>query len=220
MEIQKILKPEKITIIADYREKEIVKNLKRLDTVVNEQSLEVADFICSDDVGIERKTYDDFISSIIDGRIFEQAVLLKQNFPKAVLLIEGYSNREINENSLKGAVASLIVDYGISIISTRNPADTAKTIYWISKKEQQEMRKGISVRIGKKPKEFNRIQEFIVSSLPGISLILARRLLQKFGSVEKVFVADEKELMKVKGIGKKEAKRIKDVVAKRYEVLS
>lgn len=215
--MQKIFKPEeKILIICDYREKDIIESLKKLGVLVNAQNLEVGDFIISESVGIERKTHSDFISSIIDGRIFEQASLLKKSFEKPIIIIEGYSDREINENVLKAALATLIIDFGISMLTTKNSLDTAKTIFWIAKKEQVENRKEIGIKVGKKPKELKKIQEFIICSFPGISTTLGKRLLEKFGSLEKIFNASEIELAKVKGISKNLAKKIKKILISSY----
>jgi len=217
LETQKILKPSKVVVIADYREKEVIQHLKSLGAIVNEMSLEVGDFVCSEGrIAVERKTHSDFVSSIIDGRIFEQAKLLKENFERPVILIEGYSNREIGENALKAALASMIVDFGISLISTRNPYDTARTIYWIAKKEQEENRKEVGFKVKKKPKELKLLQERIVASIPGVSSVLSKRLLECFGSVEKVFSANEEELKKVKGIGEKLASKIRKVLTEKY----
>jgi Fanconi anemia group M protein len=216
-ESQRILKPkDKIVIVTDYREKEIIKYLKDFGVRVNEMNLMVGDFICSGGVAIERKTHSDFISSIIDGRIFEQAKTLKEGFEKPIIIIEGYSTREINGNALKGAIASLLVDWGISLLTTKNSLDTAKTIYWIAKKEQTKSRGGISVRVGKKPKEIKRLQEKIISGLPGVSTIISKRLLDYFGSVENVFKAREGELKKVKGMGKKLVKKIRKILTEKY----
>jgi len=219
MEIQKILKPtEKVVIIADYREKEVIEHLKKFGVKINEMNLAFGDFICSGEgVVIERKTHSDFISSIIDGRIFEQAKDLKENFGKPIIIIEGYSDRQMNENALKGAIASLLIDFGISLVSTRNPLDTAKTIYWIAKKEQSEGKKEISIKVGKKPKEMKRMQEEIVAILPGVSTVISKRLLKHFVSVEKVFKAKDEKLQKVKGIGKKLSKRIRKILTEKYE---
>lgn len=217
METQKIFKPKnRIVIVCDYREKEVIGHLKKLGVVVNERGLEIGDFVCSKRVCIERKSHADFIGSIIDGRIFEQAEHLRKNFEKPIVVIEGYSNRRINENALKAATASLLVDFNVSILTTRNPLDTAKTIFWIAKREQFEKKAGIGIKVGKKPKEVKKLQEFIVAGIPGISLVLAKRLLKKFGSIEKVFTADEDELKKVKGIGKEVAKRIKKILTINY----
>lgn len=216
MEVQKLLKPVgKIVIVSDFREKEVIEHLKKLGVTINEQSLEVGDFAASERVIIERKTHSDFVSSIIDGRVFEQAKAMKENFEKPIMLIEGYSNREINENALKGAVASLLVDFGISILSTKNPLDTAKTIYWIAKKEQAEGR-GVAVKVGKKPKTEREIQEFVVGSMPGVSTTLAKRLLEHFGSVDKVLTASEHELLKVKGMKKSTVKKIRNILTSNY----
>jgi Fanconi anemia group M protein len=214
LETQKILKPkEKILIICDYREEEVIENLKKLGALVNVRSLEIGDFIVSQKVCIEKKTYSDFIASIIDGRIFEQASLLRKNFEKPIIIIEGYSNREINENALKAALACLLIDFGISLVSTKDPFDTAKLIYWVAKKEQSEKKSEIGIKVGKKPKEIKKIQEFIVSSLPGVSTKTAIKLLKSFGSVEKIFNASENELKKV--IGKK-AEKIKKILSEKY----
>lgn len=217
METQKILKPAgKTVIIADYREKEIIDFIKKIGVVVNEKSLEIGDFIVSDNVAIEKKTHSDFISSIIDGRLFEQARLLKENFNKPIIIVEGYSDRQINENALKAAIASLLIDFNVSLLNTKNPSDTAKTIYWIAKKEQQENKRGISFKVGKKPKEIKELQEKIVSSLPGISTIISKRLLEHFGTIENIFLSDEMKLQKVKGIGKKLAKKIRKILTEKY----
>lgn len=203
---------ERVIVICDYREREVIEALKKIGAVVNEMNLEVGDFVCSQKIVIERKSHADFISSIIDGRIFEQAKDLRENFERPVILIEGYSNREINENAFKAALASLIVDYGISLMNTRNSSDTAKTIYWIARKEQEERKQGIAFKVGKKPRDERKLKEFIVSSLPGVSMVLSKRLLEKFGSVEKIFSSSEEELRSVKGIGEKLAKKIKKIL--------
>src|SRR2546428_7957782 len=100
-------------------------------------NLEIGDFICSERLAAERKTHSDFVSSIIDGRLFEQTENLLDNFEKVVVVVEGSSDRNINDNAYSAALAKVLVD-GVSIISTRSPKETAKTIYWIAQKEQFE----------------------------------------------------------------------------------
>ena len=217
MKTQKILKPSnKIVIISDYREKLIIKLLKNFGVIVNKIRLDIGDFVVSERFVIERKTYSDFISSIIDGRLFEQVKQMKENFERPIIIVEGYSFREVNENSIKGAIASLLVDYGISILFTQNPSDTARIIYWIAKKEQEEKKYSLSYKVKKKSKELRRLQEEIVSSLPGISIVISRRLLEHFKSIEKIFTASETELRKIRGVGEKTAKRIRRILTESY----
>jgi len=214
--MQKVLKhEEKVTVIYDYREREVAELLKKIGAAVSEQPLDVGDFATSKETVIERKTHSDFVSSIIDGRLFEQAERMKDNYDNAIMIIEGNSDRGINENALRGAIASMIIDFGITLLTTKNPYDTAKTIYWIAKREQA-AGKPVAFKTGKKPADAKRLQEFIIASIPGVSTILAKRLLERFGNVEKVFTASEEELVNVERIGKKLAKKIKDVLTKKY----
>ncbi len=216
-ESQKILASQKITIFVDSHEpQEMFDFLAKYDCIIIKKQLSVGDYLCSSRVCIERKTHQDFIGSIINGRIFEQAKNLKENFEKPIILIEGYSNRRINENALKAAIASLLIDFGVSILTTKNPSDTARTIYWIARKEQEEKKKGLALKIRKKPKELKKLQEFIVCSLPGVSSVISKRLLKKFGSIERIFIASEEELKKVEGIGEKLAKKIKRILSAKY----
>ncbi|MEM3406167.1 MAG: ERCC4 domain-containing protein [Nitrososphaerota archaeon] len=61
-------------ILIDYREKEsgIPKLLIKKNIPINFENLKIGDYIIGDIV-IERKTSKDFVASIFDGRIFEQA---------------------------------------------------------------------------------------------------------------------------------------------------
>jgi ERCC4-type nuclease len=216
IDTQKLLKPiGKILIIADYREREIISLLKELGAVVKEGNLPVGDFLASSRTAIERKTHSDFISSIIDGRIFEQMDNLQRNYEKRIVLIEGYSDRFISENAYKAAIATLVTN-GTTILSTKSQQDTAKTIFWIAKKEQQENEIPVAVKVGKKPVDSKKQKEFLVSSIPGISSILAQRLLKEFGSIENIFAADENELKKVKGLKEKTAKSIRKLITSKY----
>ncbi|MBN2252183.1 MAG: hypothetical protein JW701_00695 [Kosmotogaceae bacterium] len=219
MEFDKVSKPKgKTMVISDYREKEIIDDLKSFGAHVNKTSLPVGDFVCSDRVVVERKDHSDFIASIIDGRIFEQAERMKESYEKPIFIIEGNSNRDISINSLKGAIAVLAIDHGSSVISTKNPKDTALTIFWLAKKEQHSANRKVVVRGNKKSKDENLLKEQIVCSLPGVSTVLCKRLLEHFTSVESIFGASEDELMEVDGIGKKMARSIRQVVEEEWNI--
>jgi Fanconi anemia group M protein len=219
MQTQKVFMPNgKTLVICDYREREVAEHLEELGAKVNKSNLEVGDFICSDQTAVERKSHSDFVSSIIDGRLFDQAKLLGENFKRPIIIIEGYSDRDIDPNAFHAAVATLMKNYCVSLLWTKNIRETARALFWIAKKEQGSagIRYDIGMKVGKKPKEMKKLQESLLASLPGVSSTISRRLLEKFGSVEAVMKADEAELRKVKGIGDGLAKRIRDIVTKRY----
>ena len=56
-----------------------------------------------------------------------------------------------------------------------------------------------------------------VEPLPNVSGILAKRLLEHFGSVQNVVNAGESELKQVEGIGEVKAREIRQVVRGGYE---
>ncbi len=221
--VQKSLKDidKKILILADYREKGsgVVKNLINTGANLKLEMLESADFILSHSCGVEFKTVNDFVTSIIDGRLLEQANKLKQKFEKPLFIIEGeedlFTVRNVHPNAIRGMLATLAVGYGIPILRTKNSEDTAATLISIAKREQN---KDSDFNIHfTKPHSTAEMQEFIVSSLPGIGPQLAKELLEKLGSVKAVFTASDDDLKKVKGIGDKTIKNIKNLIEKSYE---
>ena len=54
---------------------------------------------------------------------------------------------------------------------------------------------------------------YLLQGLPGIGPRMAKRMLEYFGSVENVFAADEQELTRVEGIGKKKAAKIRSIIS-------
>ena len=60
------------------------------------------------------------------------------------------------------------------------------------------------------------LQEYIVSGLPHVGPTLAKNLLKKFKTIEKVFTTQDKDLLKVDKIGKKKAKKIRKIIKKKY----
>ncbi|XRO77567.1 DEAD/DEAH box helicase [Methanocaldococcus sp. 10A] len=209
----KIKKP--IKIIVDVREKNMAKLLHNYADV-ELKTLEVGDYVLSDRVVVERKTADDFVNSIIDKRLFNQLKNLKK-VEKPLLIIEGENFSRLHENAIKGAILSIIFDFGIPIIFTKNAEETADLLIKIAEKEQIKEKRAVMVRYGKTTMSLKEQQKFIVESLPDVGGALAERLLKHFKTVENVFTAKEEELMKVEGVGKERAKKIRDVLTAKYE---
>ena len=203
-------------IFVDYREEKIAILMERMGCKIVKMNLTVGDFVI-DDVGIERKSFDDFISSIIDGRIFEQAESLSSSFKKPIFIIEGFGFIErIHESSFYAAIACLISKYNVTLLRTKNEEETAKLIYWIAKKEFENSNK-VGYKIREKKVSTRSIQERILAAFPGISTVLSRRILKRFGNLKRFFNASEKELMEVDGIGEKSARRIRKIIEEEYK---
>jgi ERCC4-related helicase len=214
---------EQILVIADARELGALatRELVKLGARLKSETLEVGDFILSDRVAVERKDVDDFASSIIDGRLFEQAGKLRASFTKPIIIIEGErltGSGRVRPEAMMGAYASILVDYGISIIWTREPSETAQLLFAIARREQVQEKRPIRIMTAPKPSTTEHQQEFIVSSLPNIDSTRARKLLDHFQTVERVFLAQKEELMSVSGIGERISEEIRRVLTVRYNV--
>lgn len=209
-----------IEIIIDYREKTIENLLENFDCKLDRKSLHIGDFIVSDRVVIERKTAKDFVSSVLDGRLFNQLIELKQ-FQRPILLIEGYNcfntGREITPNAIRGALASISIDYQVPIIWTRDEDETAGFIFQAAKREQEGKKRPISIRVKRRFKTTEQEQEFLIAGLPKISTVLARRMLEELETPKKIFNASKEDLMKVKGIGKELAEKFERLLNHKYK---
>ena len=211
-------------IYADSRESSsrVLRELEQLNVDIKVKSLAVGDYQVSDDVAIERKTNSDFISSIMDKRLHKQAKELVDNFKKPLMILEGtelYSSF-IHPNAVRGAMASIAVDFGIPIIPTRTPEDTAAMINRVAIREQTHEKSDIQIRTEKKPLTTWEQQLYIIESLPNVGPVIARKLLEKFVSVKGVINASEDDLKRVEGIGDKIAKIILNVVDSGFKTIN
>lgn len=207
-------------VYADSREgnSKVIRHLTEMEIDVKVHSMAVADYQVSDEVAIERKTAKDFVDSLIDKRLFKQAKELSEEFKHPIMILEGDDlyNGMVNPNAIRGSMASIAIDFGISIIPTRNAQDTAAMIKRIAVREQNGERTPIQIRTDKKPVSLLEQQLFIVESLPNIGPVNAKNLLQHFGSVANVLNASESDLQEVDGIGKKTAENIRKVIDSKY----
>jgi len=216
---------EQIIVIADTRELAalVTRELAKLGVVVKSETLEVGDFVLSDRVVVERKEVDDFASSIIDGRLFEQAAKLNESYAKPVMVVEGErltGSGRVRPEAMMGAYASILVDYGIPIVWTREPSETAQLMLAVARREQVQERRSPRIMTAPKPSTIEEQQEFIVSSLPNIDNTRAKKLLSEFQTVERLFSASKEELMSVSGIGDKISAEIRRVLITKYKAKS
>ncbi len=219
--IQKIEGAQDYTIICDNREtaSAVVRALSLMGASLKLKQLPVADYILSERVGIERKSAQDFNDSVKDGRLFNELFELKNNFVRPILILEGdpFINSNINQNALYGAITSIILNLGITIYKTSDPADSAMFIYQLAKKEQSVSKMEIKLRFDKKPIEITSLLEYIVAGIPGINALRAKNLLSELKSLQEIFNAEIGDLMNVENIGKKIAQEIYKLSRFKYQ---
>jgi Fanconi anemia group M protein len=216
---EKKKEPERLRLIADTREfkSSVVRHLAVKDIIVESKQLDIGDYLVSERVGIERKEVEDFISSVMDGRLFQQVKALKRAYQSPLIIIEGQDlyTRRLSAEAVRGALAAITVDFGVPVFFTTDDKDTAEFLIALVKREAAVGRKP-GIRGEKGSMLVQERQQFILEGLPNVSGIMAQRLLSHFGSVKAVFDATEKQLMEVNGVGKIIAKGIRETVDARY----
>ncbi len=206
-------------IIADHREKYVIKEFARRKIEYESKQLVIADFVIGD-IGIERKTQNDFINSIIDKRLMEQIIVLKENFKIPLLIVEGdenmYEIRNFHPNAIRGMFASIALDYQIPIIHTKNYKDTVAFLEVILNRIKKGQ-KPISLLKKRKPLSLKQQQELLIESLPGIGPTLSKSLLKEFGNVKSIINANDEVLESIDKIGPKKSKKIKEILESEYK---
>ena len=207
------MKPDKIpfSLTADNREKSsgIPGLLRNRFTKMQMAQLFVGDYIINDEIVIERKTKEDFVQSLMDGRLFAQCAKLRKTGMIPLFIVEGNPYKTVHHiapTAIKGALLSINLTWQIPIIKSEGRKDTADIIVMAAK---QELNALYFVRkSGKKPKKRQKQQHYFVQGLPGVGPVLAHKLLGHFNTIEKIIRADKATLSKVEGIGKKKAERL------------
>jgi len=206
-------------VYVDTREiPELVEKLRHRGARVEVKQLDFGDFVVSSEVVVERKTLDDFVKSIYDGRLFSQMINMNEKYARPILLIQGDKKHlsGIGETAFYGALASVLADFKVPIFFAANEREVSEIIYHLARREQMEKKRETRVREGRKPVTLSENQRYIVSGIPGVSGVLADRLLSRLETVEELFSASELDLQKIDGIGEVMAKRIRDLATAKY----
>jgi DNA excision repair protein ERCC-4 len=213
-----------LRIVCDERERAsgVPQELLDLGVRVDFSQLKLGDYLVSPSTAVERKSVRDFLSSLYDGRLFNQVNELTKSFANAFVLVEG-DPAEIafisrNPKSYYGAIAALTLTFNVKTIFTPSPKETAMALEALARRSEKGVGERPSVVYQRPVKslEQHRQQIYIVSSLPGVGTSLARRLLDRFGSPRGVFVATVPQLSMVPGVGRARAEKIVKVLTSRF----
>ena len=187
---------DKLHVIIDNREQKLkhILDLKKNIITYDSEQLDVADVIISEEVAVERKEGFDFVSSIMDNRLFEQLLRLKDTYMHPILILEGlnddvFENTGMKISSIYGALSFISYKLGISVIPTRNIEDTAIVIERIAHREQ--VKDGMPLLSRKAPKALSKKERrsFIIEGLVDIGPKKAKALIERFKTPYQVFKA-------------------------------
>ncbi len=225
-------------IFVDDREPErLVQLLRSMGVDVRRKRLEIGDYLVTNssrEVAVERKSVEDFESSIIDGRLFDQVHRLSKKYPLSFLCIVGSESSESSgsdsgrsdrsesseSKESKGKVRISRDAFVGGILSVALTALSSGTVIPLRLESEEEfclMLKNLDRKLSSgKLKVYPRIVRktevddsvAMLTAIPGIGVEKAKRLLERFGSVHAVVNASIADLKRVDGIGDKQARRI------------
>jgi ERCC4-type nuclease len=179
--------------------------------------LEVGDVICGN-VCIERKEAGDFVSSIMDGRLNEQAIKMCLNYKHKYIIIEGdvfKTKSNISHHAIIGKMASLCVRYGIKIITVDSTQHFVYTCYaLVSKHVEQNEFSPIDFEKYIPKLQLEDIPVAMLMQIPGIGKEKATKIIEYYNySIKDLFNNIKREdLMQIDGIKDKIADKIIDAI--------
>jgi DNA excision repair protein ERCC-4 len=203
-------------VVIDHREPPLFRELFSACGRVTVEQLSVGDFRVNDQWIFERKTISDLCISIVDGRLFAQAMALLKTDAHPVVILEGRSgagsDKGVSRKAVQGAIITLSVFFGLPVLRSLNPEETVQVIKYTVNQGVRLPMNGV-FRGGYRPKGLKSRRLYALQGLPGIGKQRAKVLLEHFGSIERVILADEEKLAEVDGIGRVTAKAIRELVS-------
>jgi DNA excision repair protein ERCC-4 len=205
-------------VVADERERAsgVPEELSKLNVRVYFSRLPVADYVLNPELAVERKSVRDLVTSVYDSRLFYQAAKLSAAYAKPFLLVEGDS-KEVeslagNLKSFYGAIANVTLAYGLRVLYTASPKETAIAIAELLTHARAKPLARMPQELPPKAKSTPQQQLYLVSAMPGIGRKLAEKLLSKYGTPRRVMSLTAGELAMTQGIGWKKAEKIKEMM--------
>ncbi len=197
------------TIIVDSHEAssaaKIVTGLVDRGANIRTSHLSKGDYIISDVCAVERKTVHDFVYTLTRRYLFDQLFGLKELYPNAIILLEGYlpiiyKFTRINPSAVWGAMFAL-ARQGIAMIHTTNHKETVDFLYTAAKQEQIVEKRLPAIHAVKKNETIVDSQIYLIASLPNIGREKALAILKSYETPINALVNVDGWAREVHGLG-------------------
>lgn len=172
---------------------------------------------------IERKTYNDFVNSLNSGRIWEQLERLLQLRDDEgyvpILAIHGnpyplLRSKRLNEARLMGFIAHC-VEHGVQVLMFPNEAGFVMFLYRLNERVEGKHKTKYKrpSKIKKTGRDIRREVKDILMAFQGIGDASATKLLEHYGTLHRIFNADDLDSV----VNKRIASHIRNVLIYRWD---
>ncbi len=208
------------TIIIDSHEassaSKIVKGLVERGARIKTQPLSKGDYVISDLCAVERKTVQDFVHTLTRRYLFDQLFGLRELYPTAIILLEGYlpiiyKYTRLNPSAVWGAMFAL-ARQGVALVHTTNHKETVDFLYTAAKQEQTVEKRVPVVHAAKKTETMSDAQLYFIASLPNIGREKALALLRSYQTPMNALLNVDSWAKDVHGLGPVISKRVDKVL--------
>ncbi|MHA2253234.1 MAG: ERCC4 domain-containing protein [Candidatus Kariarchaeaceae archaeon] len=177
-----------LSILADHREpSDIIQELRQLGVKVDVQQLSMGDYILSNEVIVERKSGRDFIQSLYDNRLFDQAHRLIEEYDQVIYVLENFSIDPTEFKPIYGALAYLSIRKGVPVLPTNSSYETAALLERLTSWVQEEHTDPILSRGGPKRMTTRDKQIYLLQGLEGVGIKTSEKLLDEVGTPRNIF---------------------------------
>ncbi|MDD4876875.1 MAG: ERCC4 domain-containing protein, partial [Dehalococcoidales bacterium] len=154
-------------------------------------------------VCIERKTMNDFYSSISSNRLFDQLHAMMQQPAISILAVVGRLPIGINakdvfiKNRIVGAMVSSILSFRVPVMRFDSDEELTDFINSLYKNCTFTGSKCRPLKFKKKPSEPDDILLSVLCSFPNVGIKKSESIIKKYGTLRKTFDATKDELRSV-----------------------
>jgi ERCC4-type nuclease len=211
---------DRVRITADDRERSagVIEALDAMEDVqLSIGRLSLGDYLVEKTLVVERKTVPDLGLSILDGRLFRQVGrLARAPAMRPCLIVEGapedFDRAAISRPALQGALITATLIFGLPILYSNEPVETARLIRIAARQLRRRQSRGPE-RFCSKTGSDRRLRMLMLEAVPDVGPVRAAALVDGFGTIEAIATASVRNLATTPGVGPVIAERLKRIVS-------
>ena len=132
-------------------------------------------YVISKRVVVDRWTGSAFLKGIMEKTIFTSVIFAKEHFAVPIFILEGQINYKytmFDPQATRGALTSMMLQYGVNVLQTENLEETAELLIMIARQEQLGIPE-ITLIPKRNAMDITDMQRRLIEMLPGCGMKMA-----------------------------------------------